>query len=301
MDGSSQNELEFRIKLLESQVHQLSEINPQSHNNKLRRSGLGIYIPVWVALITLICSIIAYSINTMKEYRLTETKFKSELVVNSLKTVDKKEAADRLKFLVSAGLIEDDDGKIMGLAGKPLELPILSEAYVLRSRRQVLLLDNLERYYVNNGNSSTDKGTDRKRSNATDIYEKMHDKIEASFARLIITEQWSEHNVNLVKDLKPDLIVIHFSGFHHNVEDKGKKQAVESKFKPFITTMLEHSPNTKFLIYSRTPIKLLKGNLKNWADINADDKRVFAYSVDGNFLQDTIIKDLQATIEKALR
>ena len=138
MDESSHRELEIKIKLLESQVQQLIEIPRQSHSNKLGKISAKIYIPVWVALITLIGSVTGYLVNSKTTSNLAESEFKSGLILKAIETVDRNEAAERLKFLVNAKLIEDKDNAIMELAGKPHELPILSETYIQKSRSRLV-------------------------------------------------------------------------------------------------------------------------------------------------------------------
>lgn len=72
--------------------------------------------PIVVSIVSaLLGGVLVAFINGQTNIKLEEKKLQTQLIVQAVKTGDKKQATNNLKFLVAAGLLSDQSGKIKEL------------------------------------------------------------------------------------------------------------------------------------------------------------------------------------------
>ena len=109
--------------------------------------------PVIVALVSaLFGGVLVALVNGQANIILEEKKLQTQLIVQAVKTGDKKQAADNLKFLVATGLVDDPSGKIKELINVQGETSFVLPASESISRGATAAwageLDNAIEHYI---------------------------------------------------------------------------------------------------------------------------------------------------------
>jgi hypothetical protein len=107
-----QGELDLKLKELDAKVTEA-------------KKGFWHTSPLILAVVALLGTGIGAAVQGFWNTDLERKKFESSLILKSLETTDKKQAANNLLFLVNAGLVASlDNNKIKELANDPKNLPV---------------------------------------------------------------------------------------------------------------------------------------------------------------------------------